>query len=164
MNILSGLSNGQVLQRLGSRGATVLLHGISTEHGPVRATLFKANAALKGWNKRAVGKIVRGKFSVKLSSIPVGGPYRLRLEAGGQRADIASFFVGDVWILAGQSNMEGLGDMTGPAKPHPLIRAFSMRHEWRLAGDGGCGAFAGAHADPLDFRYAPKQLQLRFSL
>jgi hypothetical protein len=56
--------------------------------------------------------MVRGKFSVKLSSIPVGGPYRLRLESGKQRVEIVPFFVGDVWILAGQSNMEGVGDMT----------------------------------------------------
>jgi hypothetical protein len=41
MNILSGLTNGQVLQRLGSRGATVLLHGTGTEDGPIRVTLFK---------------------------------------------------------------------------------------------------------------------------
>jgi hypothetical protein len=135
MNILSGLTNGQVLQRISSRGATVVLHGTSTEDGPVRATLFKANAALKGWKTRPVGKMVRGKFSVKLSSLPVGGPYRLRLEAGKQRVDISPFFVGDVWILAGQSNMEGVGNMTGAAKPHPLIRAFSMRREWRLAED-----------------------------
>jgi hypothetical protein len=135
MNILSGLTNGQVLQRLGSRGATTILCGTSTEDGPVRATLSQANAALKGWKRRPVGKVVRGKFSVMLSSIPVGGPYRLRLEAGRQQADIKSFFVGDVWIMAGQSNMEGVGRMTGAAKPHPLIRAFSMRRDWRLAQD-----------------------------
>ena len=135
MNILSGLANGQVLQRLGSQGATAVLHGTSTEEGPVLATLSKAGTALKGWKKRLVGKIVRGKFSVKLSSIPVGGPYRLRLEAGKQRVDVSPFFVGDVWIMAGQSNMEGVGNMTGAAKPHPLIRAFSMRREWRLAED-----------------------------
>jgi sialate O-acetylesterase len=135
MNILSGLTNGQILQRLGSRGAAVVLQGTGVEDGPIQATIFKANAALKGWKKRPVGKIIRGEFSVTLASIPVGGPYRLLLEAGKQRVDVSSFFVGDVWILAGQSNMEGVGDMTGPAKPHPLIRAFSMRREWRLAED-----------------------------
>jgi sialate O-acetylesterase len=135
MNILSGLANGQVLQRLGSKGAKVVINGTSAEDGPIRATLSKANAALKGWNKRPAGNIVRGKFSVKLASIPVGGPYSLRLEAGRQRVDVSPFFVGDVWIMAGQSNMEGVGNMTGKAKPHPLIRSFSMRREWRLVED-----------------------------
>src|SRR5205823_282630 len=46
---------------------------------------------------------------------------------------VAAFFSGDVWVLAGQSNMEGIGNMTGAAKPHPLIRSFSMRREWRPA-------------------------------
>jgi len=135
MNILSGLTKGQVLQRLGSRGATVVLQGTSAEDGPIQATLSKGSAALKGWKKRPVGKIVRGRFSITLSSIPVGGPYSLRLEAGRHRVDVSSFFVGDVWILAGQSNMEGVGNMTGATKPHPLIRAFSLRREWRLAED-----------------------------
>ena len=31
--------------------------------------------------------------------------------------------------------MQGVGDMTGAARPHSLIRAFSMRREWRLATD-----------------------------
>jgi hypothetical protein len=135
MQILSGLSNGQVLQRLGSKGATVTLAGTASEDAPIRATLFKAGAALRGWKAKAAGKIVHGKFSIKLSGIPAGGPYRLRLEAGAGRAEIGSFLVGDVWILAGQSNMEGIANMSGCAKPHPLIRAFSMRREWRLAED-----------------------------
>ena len=135
MNILSGLASGQVLQRLGSKGATVIINGTSAENGPIHATLFKANTALKGWKKRPLGKIARGKFTVTLASIPAGGPYRLRLESGKQRVDVSPFFVGDVWILAGQSNMEGIGNMEGAAKPHPLIRAFSLRREWRLAQD-----------------------------
>lgn len=135
MNILSGLTKGQVLQRIGSRGATVVLAGTGAGNGPMTATLFKANAVVRGWKKHPAGKIVRGKFRVELTSLPVGGPYRLRLEAGKDHVEVSPFFVGDVWILAGQSNMEGVGNMSGRAKPHPLIRAFSMRREWRLAED-----------------------------
>jgi sialate O-acetylesterase len=135
MKILSGLTNGQVLQRLGSRGADVVIRGTGAGDVPIQATLFKGNAALKGWKRRFVGAMVRGKFSIKLSSIPIGGPHRLRLEAGGRRIDVSPFFVGDVWLMAGQSNMQGIGNMTGTAKPHPLIRNFSMRREWRPAED-----------------------------
>jgi sialate O-acetylesterase len=135
MKLISGLTAGQVLQRLGARGAEVLLTGTADGDGLIRATLLKSKAAIKGWNNRNVGRIAGGKFRVKLSPLPVGGPYRLRLEAGDQRLEIAPIFVGDVWILAGQSNMEGVGDMTGAAKAHPLICAFSMRREWRLAED-----------------------------
>src|SRR5258706_14636689 len=101
MNMLSGLADGQVLQRLGSQGATVVLQRTSTEDGSIKVTILQASAALTGWKKRPVGRVVRGKFSVKLSSIPVGGPYSLRLEAGKQYVDVSPFFVGDVWVMGG---------------------------------------------------------------
>lgn len=135
LTIVSGVSGGQVLQRLGPRGANVVITGTGAESGTLRATLLKKGVAVKGWNRRTVGKLAGGKFRVKLESLPVGGPYHLRLEAGAQCVEVAPIFVGDVWILAGQSNMEGVGNMTGAAKPHPLVLAFSMRREWRLAED-----------------------------
>jgi hypothetical protein len=135
LTILSGLNGGQVLQRLGSRGADVIITGNADHDGPIRATLFKSKSALKRWNRRNVGRISGGKFRLKLSSLPVGGPYRLLLQSGEQLAEVAPFFVGDVWLLAGQSNMEGVGNMIGAAKPHPLIFAFSMRRQWRVAED-----------------------------
>jgi len=135
MKIHSGLADGQVLQRLGSKGADAVLRGTGTDGGPIRATISKGNVALKGWKQHPVGDIVRGKFNLKFTSIPVGGPYNLRLESGRQQVEIKSFFVGDVWVMAGQSNMQGIGNMTGRAKPHPLIRNFSMRREWRRAED-----------------------------
>jgi len=135
MKIESGLINGQVLQRIGARGANAKIEGIGSESGTVFATILKANKTVKGWAKRSVGKASTGKFSAILKDIPAGGPYRLLLEIGKKRVEIPAFYVGDVWILAGQSNMEGVGNTTGAAEPHPLIRAFSMRREWRLATD-----------------------------
>lgn len=135
MKIVSGLAEGQVLQRHGAKGAGATLQGTSTENGLLRVTLLKGITPLKGWNKRTVGSVVRGKFTAKLSGIPVGGPYKLRLESGSDSAEITAFYVGDIWIMAGQSNMQGVGNMTEPAKPHPLVRNFSMRREWRLAED-----------------------------
>jgi len=135
MKILSGLANGQVLQRLGSRGATAQIVGTSAENGAVFATISQAGRAVKGWKKRTVGKSARGKFSAEIKGIPAGGPYRLQVETGKEKVEVPAFYVGDVWVLAGQSNMQGIGDMTGAAKPHPLIRTFSMRREWRLATD-----------------------------
>jgi len=135
MKILSGVTNGQVLQRIGSRGATAQMTGTTSENGPVRATITQSGSVLKGWKKKAVGKAVKGKFKAELKDIPAGGPYRLLMETGKAKAEITAFYVGDVWVLAGQSNMEGIGDMSGAAKPHPLVRSFSMRREWRLAED-----------------------------
>ena len=135
MKIISGLGNGQVLQRIGKSGASAELRGTCREAGPVTATIADARGALKGWNRRVMGNARGGAFRAKLSGIPAGGPYRLELRCGKESARLASFFVGDVWILAGQSNMEGIGLMSGRAKPHPLVRTLSMRREWRLAAD-----------------------------
>lgn len=82
-----------------------------------------------------MGRATRGAFTAELKGIPAGGPYRLALSCGDAEVRVKAFYVGDVWLLAGQSNMEGVGDMDGAAKPHPLIRAFSMRREWRRAED-----------------------------
>jgi hypothetical protein len=135
VKIIEGLSEGQVLQRIGRDGASARLTGDCAETGPVFATIMTSQGALKGWNARRVGAAWRGKFSVMLEGIPAGGPYRLELRCVATSARVKSFYSGDVWLLAGQSNMEGVGDMTGPAKPHPRIRSFSMRREWRLAKD-----------------------------
>lgn len=59
----------------------------------------------------------------------------MELSCGPEVVRVKTFYVGDVWLLAGQSNMEGVGNMEGAARPHPLIRAFSMRREWRRAED-----------------------------
>jgi Carbohydrate esterase, sialic acid-specific acetylesterase len=134
MTIDSGLDEGQVLQRLGSRGANARLVGTSSESGAVKATISDSKGVLKGWKARSVGQSARGKFFADLKDIPTGGPYRLKLEIGKASAS-REFFVGDVWIMGGQSNMEGVGDMSAPARPHPLVRVFSMRREWRLATD-----------------------------
>lgn len=135
MKILKGLAEGQVLQRIGRRGATASLAGPCAETGPVLATVASAQGILKGWNDRRVGRASRGEFSAQLAGIPAGGPYRLSLRCHQERTRVKAFFAGDVWLLAGQSNMEGMGDMTAPAKPHPLVRAFSLRREWRQAAD-----------------------------
>ena len=135
MKINSGISDGQVLQRLGKHGANVELRGECDGSGPLTVTIFAKRGALKGWKAREIGKPRGGKFAVTLKDIPAGGPYKLELRCGKEIARVASFYVGDVWILAGQSNMEGIGLMAGKPKPHPLVRTFSMRREWRLAAE-----------------------------
>ena len=136
MKILDGISEGQVLQRLANRGAKVRIQGeCPGAEGPITATISKRGGPLKSWNGRRAGRVSGEKFSFELANIPAGGPYRLELRCGKHRTRIASFFVGDVWLLAGQSNMEGAGNMSGASKSHPLIRAFSIRREWRLATD-----------------------------
>lgn len=67
-----------------------------------------------------------------LTGIPVGGPYTVRIN------DVFynDIYVGDLWILAGQSNMEGNGILTErdyTYKDNPQIRAFYMNDQWKAA-------------------------------
>ncbi|MBE7056535.1 MAG: sialate O-acetylesterase [Ruminococcaceae bacterium] len=67
-----------------------------------------------------------------ISGIPVGGPYDLKIND----ALYTDIYVGDLWILAGQSNMEGngvLGENDFNYTPNENIRAFYMTDEWRPA-------------------------------
>src|SRR5690606_3458971 len=72
-------------------------------------------------------------------NVPTGGPYRLetrvRLAGGelpaGQTVD--PFFVGDVWLIAGQSNAAGCGRTPHPDPPMIGVSLFHASGQWRLA-------------------------------
>src|SRR5262249_22561432 len=124
------------LQRLSPRGANLTLTLVADRKSALTATISNAkNKPVKGWNKRPLATATGKKQKVLLKDIPTGGPYRLAIHDGKNSAVINHFYVGDVWLLAGQSNMEGCGNREGAAKQHPLIRAFSMRREWQQARD-----------------------------
>ena len=57
--------------------------------------------------------------------LPVGGPY----EVGGAR----DVLVGDLWVLAGQSNMEGVGDLVDVEPPSPYVHSYQSREQWAVA-------------------------------
>ena len=68
----------------------------------------------------------------KLCGIPAGGPYELTID-GQIYEDI---YVGDVWILGGQSNMEGVGWLTPEDEQFvgdPEVRALYMNDTWGAA-------------------------------
>ncbi|MDR1145904.1 MAG: sialate O-acetylesterase [Verrucomicrobiales bacterium] len=133
ITIINGLAEGQVLQRRGRHGASVTISGSGARPGVITATL-SGRRVPTGWQRhRVVGKTRGGAFTVTLDQLPVGGPYRLTLTVGDETLTVKSFYVGDLWLLAGQSNREGCGANIANPPSHPLIRAFSMRREWRLA-------------------------------
>jgi type 1 glutamine amidotransferase len=79
-------------------------------------------------------KLVDGK----LVGVPLGGPYSItgRFKVGGATAaskPVSSVFVGDLWVLAGQSNMEGLGDLIDVTPPHPRVSLLGMDGKWGQA-------------------------------
>lgn len=75
-----------------------------------------------------------GTWQLELAGIPAGGPHTLELtlDQGCLRRE---FWAGDLWLMAGQSNMEGVGAMEDAAPPHPWIRNFTMARVWTEARD-----------------------------
>ncbi|GCE12870.1 sialate O-acetylesterase [Tengunoibacter tsumagoiensis] len=61
----------------------------------------------------------------QIQEFAVGGPYTI-----GEAHDV---LVGDIWILAGQSNMEGVGDLIDVEEPSPFVHSFQSREEWAVA-------------------------------
>ena len=57
--------------------------------------------------QRVCGKISQeGRFGIKLPMLLPGGPYELKLQGENQEEAASKVFVGDVFVCAGQSNME----------------------------------------------------------
>lgn len=140
MKILHGLMPGQVLQRDVHGRAHARVRGSCKGSGIVEARILKNERALNGFGWKPLGHADDGCFTLDLKGIPSGGPYRIEMRVVAHSRVLAchaveNVFVGDVWILAGQSNMEGIGNMTAARKPHPMVRAFYMRDAWDIAAD-----------------------------
>jgi len=134
MEILAGLMNHQVLQRDSRNVCKSVLVGRSDIAGEIFVCVMQKGKFLKGWQDRKIGKVKAGEFECVLSGIPVGGPYTISVRAGdGKAIMFKDVLVGDVWILGGQSNMEGLGLLTEATKPHSMVRAFYMDDHWDVA-------------------------------
>lgn len=70
----------------------------------------------------------------KLTGVPTGGPYNIVFQVKtkqyvGQES-VGPVFVGDLWVLAGQSNMQGVGDLIDLTPPHASVMALGMDGKW----------------------------------
>lgn len=118
---LSGLfADHMVMQRL----TPVPVWGRATPGATVAVTIDDQR-------KTAVADAA-GKWLVRLDPMGVGAPRTMRVVSGGATAEVGDILLGDVWICAGQSNMEWpLQNTTGAAEEiatanHPEIRLFEV--------------------------------------
>ena len=150
MKITSGLFTNIVLQRNRRGVSEARFEGTCRTIGEVVATVSQSGRSLKAFRGVTVGVAARGKFKGCLRGLPVGGPYEIELCVGDDRLNVRHVLVGDVWILGGQSNMEGIGHIKDRAKPEPMVRAFYMHDAWKTAKDpihNLCDAVDPVHAD-----------------
>ena len=84
-----------------------------------------------------------GSWSAEVEDLPAGGPYRLetrfspkgnKLGEWSLRGDMRHFLgVGDIWLVAGQSNATGYGRAPAGDGPELGLHAFRQHGEWALA-------------------------------
>jgi sialate O-acetylesterase len=141
MKILNGLFSRMVLQRAKGSVSDAAFDGECNCAGVVKTRVSKSGIKLKKLDGAACGKADGAAFKGVLRGIPTGGPHTVDLwieDRQGKalaRRKISDVLVGDVWICAGQSNMQGIGLLKDAARPHPLVRAFYMHDEWGVAKD-----------------------------
>ena len=123
--LASPFSNHMVLQRdctvpvwgVGAPGAGVNI-SLLAENGEERQTVAKASATV-GTN---------GRWIVFLPPQPAGGPYAFEAVCGDDaRLTLTDVLIGDVWLCAGQSNMEMDVKWTLP-KAQTALSLQAFRH------------------------------------
>ena len=141
MKIVQGLFDHIVVQRNRKNVSEAAFGGTSAATGVVWASVKANGRTLTGFSNVEAGAAAKGRLAGCLKGVPAGGPYDIELridDAGGKTLDsltVSDVLVGDVWILGGQSNMQGVGLLKDAPKPHPLVRAFYMDDQWRPAKD-----------------------------
>ena len=129
--ITSGLNPHQVLQR--SKDGTVRVHltGTALADGQIEARVSNGPFA-------NLAKIKAGSWTADGPTLKTGGPYTVEIRFtptnGGRHVEkVEDVFVGDIYILSGQSNMVGRARMEGPETPHSKVKSFTPAGKWEEA-------------------------------
>jgi sialate O-acetylesterase len=122
MKIYSGLKNGAVLQRDEDNLCKIT----------VRADFCGTPHATFGYFEQ----LDDNEWSFK--GVFIGGPYEITVSDDNSKMAFTEIYVGDVWLLAGQSNMEGAGwplyeDRLEEINQNPHLRALYLEEEWHTA-------------------------------
>ena len=137
LKLTSGLFDDQVIQRGAEERADIQLSGSAPANGKyIEARILKKDGSvLTGYDWKVVDKVERGRWQGQVKGVPTGGPYKLEIRVAGSATPLAinNLLVGDLWILAGQSNMQGVGNLTDVQKPDEMIHSFDMTDHWGIA-------------------------------
>ncbi len=141
LQVTEGAADYQVFQRGPANTATLRVSGPAggAAGKTVEARVIAAGQPVSGFDWQAAGKVSDANWSAEVKDLPAGGPYRLELRVAGaaQVTAVSNLLVGDLWILGGQSNMEGYGRLTPGQLPVPSSRVNSldMTDTWVTAED-----------------------------
>lgn len=142
LRINMGPAAGSVVQRNAEGRADIKLAGTAPKPSLnkfVEARIVgEGGQPLTGYDWRALERVKASLgWAGELKDVPQGGPYSVEVRVAGSTSvdAVKDFFVGDLWILAGQSNMEGVGDLVDVEASDPRIRSFDQSDRWVLANE-----------------------------
>ena len=127
--------------------------------GPAEARLLAGSRELAPWQPLAAGP---GGLGTEVA-IRVGGPYTLEVRAGGLLRRVRGILVGDLWITAGQSNMDGVGALSEAEPPGRGVHACYYDDRWGVAREPLC--WYNEAVDPVHWGVAEpeaRQAAIRF--
>lgn len=137
IRITGGIVDDQVLQRSSDGRADLRLNGTAhtAEGQPVEARVLRRFEPVKGLDWHVISRVKGGSWAGEIKGVPTGGPYRIEVRTDDSLEFVAvdRILIGDLWLLGGQSNMRGLGEMVNVEQPHPLVHTFDMLDRWLLA-------------------------------
>ncbi|MCR4647722.1 MAG: hypothetical protein K5776_01440 [Lachnospiraceae bacterium] len=127
MKLSAIYSDGMIIQR----NAVNIIEGTATPNEEIR--LYFDKNIYEGECDHT------GHFSIRLNPMPEGGPHTINISDKSDRFIINDVYVGDVFLLAGQSNMElpvsrtlDLYKEELEGIDYPYIRKFQMPKEFRF--------------------------------
>ena len=128
---------GALLQRSERNVAAIPVAGLADASG--EQVSFRV---LSPWRRRPKWQplcvVKDGEFVGETPRLPTGGPYTVEVRVGKARACAEDLYVGDLFILAGQSNMDGCGKLVDCERPSPMVRCFYYDDRWGVAEDPLC--------------------------
>jgi sialate O-acetylesterase len=141
--ITQGMTDYQVFQRDANNQAGVSFSGTYQKagSGKLRARVTDNQTSLIVLDWQEAGSYSGHTFQGTIKSIPVGGPYEIELAFSDASAkENQSYFVrhilvGDLWILAGQSNMQGIGELANVEEPSIRVGSYGFDEKWNIASD-----------------------------
>ncbi len=141
--VTSGLTDYQVFQRNEADKANTQFSGVCTLSGSgklhARVVAMQTGVTVLDWQE--VGTFQKGKFQASIKEIPVGGPYDIEIAFGDphklsvDKIRFHNILVGDLWLLAGQSNMQGVGDLASAEEPSIRVNSYGYDEQWHIASE-----------------------------
>jgi sialate O-acetylesterase len=133
LKISLGPAPGQVLQRDADGRAAIKLAGtaVRAANKIVEARIVNASGPITGFDWKPLERVKGTKWEGELKGVPQGGPYSLEVRIVASTPEvIKDLYVGDLWVLAGQSNMEGVGNLVDVEGPEERVRSFDQTDNW----------------------------------